>query len=345
MTLNSVFVQRFANDAGIEPAIREACEGLALAGDIRPRTRVSIKPNFTYPWYKPGVTTSPVVLEATVRVLRDYTPHIRIVESDGGSCAWSAEQAFAGHDVPRICQEYGATAVGLTQQPRKLARTVVEGREIEIELPTILLEETDFLVTMPIPKVHAMTGVSLGFKNQWGCIPDVKRVRHHPDFPQKIIAVNKLLKTRLAIFDGTYFLNRSGPMDGDPVRKDMLIVGEVGLATSVCCDLMQVKPAEVAHLRIAIKEGLMPASINSKQCNVDLAALRSPFRLERSPVDWISLAIFHSTAATRLCYDSGFAASLHSVLYMIKGKPKDFAPVWGRGKAESAIPGKEGSQK
>ena len=123
MILNSVFIQRFANDAEIEPRIREACEGLALAGDIRPGTRVSIKPNFTYPWYKPGVSTSPVVLEATVRVLRDYTPHIQIVESDGGSNAWSAEQAFAGHGVPMICQKYGVTAVGLTQQPRKLART------------------------------------------------------------------------------------------------------------------------------------------------------------------------------------------------------------------------------
>ena len=216
---------------------------------------------------------------------------------------------------------------------RKLARTVVEGREIEIELPTILLEETDFLVTMPIPKVHAMTGVSLGFKNQWGCIPDVKRLRHHPDFPRKIIAVNTLLKTRLAIFDGTYFLNRSGPMDGDPVRKNMICAGEVGLATAVCCDLMQVNPAEIAHLKLAIKEALMPASVSPTQCNADLRSLRSPFRLERSPVDWISLAIFHSTAMTRLCYDSGCAAPLHSLLYKIKGMPKDFAPVWKKGKA------------
>lgn len=333
MILNSVFIQRFANDAEIEPNIREACEALALTDDIGPGTRVSIKPNYTYPWYKPGVTTSPVVLEATVRVLRDYTPHIRIVESDGGSYAWTAEQAFAGHNVPMICRKYGIAAVGLTQQPRKLARTIVEGREIEMELPTVLLEETDFFITMPVPKVHAMTGVSLGFKNQWGCIPDVKRLRHHPDFSHKIIAVNKLLKTRLGIFDGTYFLNRSGPMDGDPVRKNMIIVGEVGLATAVCCDLMQVNPAEVAHLKIAIKEALMPASVSPIQCNADLASLRSPFRLERRALDWISLAVFRSSAMTRLCYDSGFAAPLHSLLYMIKGKPKDFAPVWGRGKA------------
>ncbi|MGA7410229.1 MAG: DUF362 domain-containing protein [Bryobacteraceae bacterium] len=345
MTLNSVFLQRFTEGSEIEPMLREACEGLALAGDIRLGTRVSIKPNYTYPWYKPGVTTSPAVLEATVRVLRDYTQHIQIVESDGGSSAWTAEQAFEGHGVPAICRKYGVTAVGLTNQLRKLARTVVDGREIEMELPTTLLDETDFFITMPVPKVHAMTGVSLGFKNQWGCIPDVKRLRHHPDFQHKIIAVNKLLRTRLAVFDGTYFLNRSGPMNGDPVRKNMLIVGEVGVATAVCCDLMQVKPGDIAHLRIAIKEGLMPGNLNDILCNADLGRLRSPFRLERSPIDWISLAIFHSNAATRLCYDSELAAPLHSALYMIKGKPKDFAPVWGTSKADLATPGKEMSPK
>jgi len=92
---------------------------------------------------------------------------------------------------------------------------LVDSREIEIELPTLLVEETDFFITMPVPKVHAMTGVSLGFKNQWGCIPDVKRLRHHPDFVRKVIEINKILNTRLVVFDGTYFLNRSGPMSGE----------------------------------------------------------------------------------------------------------------------------------
>jgi len=215
MITNQVFVHQFASDGEIEPRIRESLDRLALAGAIGAHSRVSIKPNFTYPWHKPGVTTSPMVLEATVRVLRDYTPHIRIVESDGGSNAWSAEQAFRGHDVPAICQKYGVTALGLTQLGRTLARTVVDSREIEIELPTVLVEETDFFITMPVPKVHAMTGVSLGFKNQWGCIPDVKRLRHHPDFVRKVIEINKILNTRLVVFDGTYFLNRSGPMSGE----------------------------------------------------------------------------------------------------------------------------------
>ena len=32
---------------------------------------VFIKPNYTYPFYKPGVTTSPELLEAVISVLRE----------------------------------------------------------------------------------------------------------------------------------------------------------------------------------------------------------------------------------------------------------------------------------
>jgi uncharacterized protein (DUF362 family) len=328
MILNSVLIQRFANDAEIEPSIREAWQGLALTGDIRPDTRVSIKPNYTYPWYKPGVTTSPAVLEATVRVLRDYTAHIRIVESDGGSNAWTAEQVFAGHGVPELCQKYGVTAVSLSQHPSKLFRTVVAGEEIEMELPALLVEETDFFITMPVPKVHAMTGLSLGFKNQWGCIPDVKRLKHHPQFSRKIIAINKILRTRLAIFDGTYFLDRSGPMEGDAVRRDLLIIGEVGAATRVCCDLMMVDPRTVRHLQVAMREGMMPAMLEKVALNCNIAELRHPFHLHRSALNWLTLGVFHNQFATNLLYNSGFAAPMHKLLYILRGRPKDFAPKW-----------------
>ena len=328
MILSSVFIQRFANDTEIEPKIREACDGLSLAGDIGPGTRVSIKPNYTYPWYKPGVTTSPVVLEAAVRVLCDYTSHIRIVESDGGSVAWTAEQAFVGHGVPDLCRKYGVTAVSLTQQPRILTRAVVAGEEIEMELPAILVEETDFFVTMPVPKVHAMTGLSLGFKNQWGCIPDVKRLKHHPQFSRKVIAINKVLRTRLAIFDGTYFLDRSGPMEGNAVRQDLLVVGEVGAATRVCCDLMSVDPWTVPHLRLAMREGMMPATLKKVALNREIAEFRRPFRLHRSPLNWLTLAVFHNQFATNLLYNSGFAAPVHELLYLLRGRPTDFAPKW-----------------
>ena len=313
---------------GLGVACAEMLEQLELGNAFQNGASVTIKPNFTYPWYKPGVTTSPNVLSALVSALRDWRAKVTIVESDGGSHAWRAEEAFAGHGVPEMCQRYSAKAINLSREERVAVATTVAGREISVELPRCLLEETSFFITVPVPKLHAMTRVSLGFKNQWGCIPDVKRLRHHPEFAHMVIAVNRLVRTRLAFFDGTYFLDRNGPMEGDPVHCNLLIAGDVGLASRVVCELMGVDPMLVAHKRLAISEGLMPSEVHPEQLNVPIEPLCRKFHLKRSFLDWIALGVFHSRLATRLFYDSEFAGPLHELLYWFRGRPKDFQPNW-----------------
>ena len=308
--------------------VSEALQNCGALEGVGADTRLAVKPNFTYPFYKAGVTTSPRVLRAVAGALREYTPHITIVESDGASRAWTAEQAFAGHEVPAICAELGIKSTGLTALERRKATASVAGREVEMELPRMLLDETDFLVTVPVPKVHANTGVSLGFKNQWGCIPDIKRVKHHADLPHKVLAVNKLIRAKVAVFDGTNFLNRSGPMDGDPVAMDLVIAGPTGAATRVCCEIMQIDPRGVAHLKLAMRDGLMPSDMASVEVNVDIARIARKFDLKRTPLDWVSYAIFQSAVVSRICYDSAASKFLHDVLYALKGRPKDFHPEW-----------------
>ncbi len=55
---------------------------------------------------------------------------------------------------------------------------------MRVKLPAALVEACDSFITVPVPKVHVMTNVSLGFKNQWGCLPDVKRLRDHYRFAE-----------------------------------------------------------------------------------------------------------------------------------------------------------------
>ncbi|TKS58707.1 MAG: hypothetical protein EWM72_02828 [Nitrospira sp.] len=330
MTKPKVWVDRITKP--IDEMLVQSLEWLQWSELVPINARVAIKPNLTYPFYKPGVTTSPALLEAVVKLLRTRTPHITIVESDGGSYAWPAQQAFKGHHIDEICARYGARAVNLTEYPREWAETEILGRRIRLEMSRLLLHGTDVFITMPVPKVHVMTHVSLGFKNQWGCLPDVKRLRNHAEFPYKVLAINKLLKPKLAIFDGTYFLNRTGPMDGDPIRMDLLIASDdIGAGTLACCELMQITPRSVRHLRFAMREGLMPASLNNVTLNTDLAAFVGPkFTLQRSLTHWLTLGVFHSKLATRIAYDSPMAKPLHDILYFFRGRPKDFAPRWGK---------------
>lgn len=323
-----VFVSKLADR--VEDTVCRGLDWINVDTIVPRNARVAIKPNLTYPFHKPGVTTSPRLLEAVVAVLRTRTRNISIVESDGGSYSWPARQAFEGHGILDICKRYEVSAVNLTESPREWVETEVAQREVRLEMSRLLLRETDVFVTMPVPKVHAMTRVSLGFKNQWGCLPDVKRLRNHPEFSRKVIALNRLLGPKMVIFDGTWFLNRQGPMEGEPVRMDLVIASnDVGAGSLACCELMGIAPESVAHLRLAAREGMMPHQIQEVELNTDLHRFAGPrFYLDRGWSQWLALAIFHSRLATKMLYDSPLAKPAHEALYLFRGKPKDFAPKW-----------------
>jgi uncharacterized protein (DUF362 family) len=166
-------------------AIRSALGWSGVLERIASSTRVVLKPNFTYPYYKPGVTTSPVVIRETVKILRDYTDYVAIVETDGGYGAWQATEAFAGHGMYELREEFGIEIVNLNDEPREMI-SFRSGRKIcQIHLPTRLLKETDLFITMPVPKIHCMTGLTLSYKNQWGCVPDIMCLRQHYVFMVK----------------------------------------------------------------------------------------------------------------------------------------------------------------
>ena len=143
--MKKVWVSRFAGD--LDREMESALEWLDWQRMIASGTRVAVKPNLTYPTHKPGVTTTAAALEALVRVLRTRTRNINIVESDGGCGAWTADEAFAGHGIVEICRRYDARAINLSNQPRESVEADIAGRRIRIELPKILIDETDAFIT------------------------------------------------------------------------------------------------------------------------------------------------------------------------------------------------------
>ena len=176
---------------------------------------------------------------------------------------------------------------------------------------------------MPVPKVHVMTYVTLGFKNQWGCIPDTMRFRNHSEFNEKIVAINKLLNPKIAIFDGTYFLDRTGPMDGDEIRMDLLIVSnDIGAGSLACCEIMNIDPARVKHFAVARKEDMFPSSLREVTLNDNIEKFNErKFHLERTLLNWLALGAFKNYWGSKIVYDSWLAGPIHQVLYMIRGKP------------------------
>jgi uncharacterized protein (DUF362 family) len=304
-------------------AIRSAMQGARLFERLTSSTRVALKPNFTYPYYKPGVTTSPRVIRETVKILREYTAHIAVVETDGGYGAWQAIAAFAGHGLYEIRDEFGIEIVNLNDEPRELI-SFRSGRQThQLPLPTRLLHETDLFITMPVPKIHCMTGLTLSYKNQWGCVPDIMRLRRHYIFDDAIVAINRALKP-VVLADGTNFLDRNGPMDGDPIRMDLIIAAtDAGAFDRYVAELMGISWRCVRHLRRAVELGDMPSDLKDIEYNVPPEEARThTFRLQRKLRNYIALIGFKSRFITWLGYESWFGkVVLHGILYAIAGKP------------------------
>lgn len=287
---------------------------------IEKNARVAIKPNLTYAHYKEGVTTSPQVLRALLEVLKERTDNIKVVETDGGYGAWKLADAYKGHNYDKIAADLNVELVNLADGPRENITFTARARTYHLPLPSLLLHETDVLITMPVPKVHAMTYLTLSYKNQWGCIPDSMRLRRHYIFNDAIVAINRALRTTICLGDGTYFLDDNGPMEGKPVRMNTIIAsntpGAFALYTS---EVMGIDWRKAPHLRRAVALADMPSDLTFLDMNVHPHKVRThQFRLRRTLWNRFILLPFRSKTLTTLGYDSAFGRFLHKIKYAIK---------------------------
>src|SRR2546426_10648263 len=201
----------------LENDLTHAFESLKWKEYVKSDSKVFVKPNFTLPFYKAGVTTTETLLEATLNVLKDRASEVFVGESDGGAASFTAEYSLRNHGIPEICRRTGATMLNLSVGQRKRIREIVNGKVVEVTLPSQLLE-MDESISFPVLKVHAVTQVSLSLKNMWGCHPDGMRLFDHKHLGERLALISKLVRLRFVVVDAIYGLNRRGPMHGDPIE-------------------------------------------------------------------------------------------------------------------------------
>jgi uncharacterized protein (DUF362 family) len=304
-------------------AIRRGLEHTGLGARIRPGDTVFLKPNLTFPQFRPGVMTTPECVEALVLALLDYTPNVIVGEADsGGYNPFSMDEVFRSTGLDAIARRTGTRLVNLTREPSRDLRFVERGHELSVPLPVLLLDEVDHVLTVPVPKVHANTGVSMSIKNQWGCIqaPSM-RLRLHPFFARVVFEVNRALRVAGSVIDGRFGLNRNGPMRGDVERLDWLLVADDILAADqLCCELMRIDPRRIAYLRAFARWHELPPRAEWA-LSADPRSFAGPrFHLKRDWLDYPGYFAFRSPRLAYLAYHSPLSAALHRLLYLFREK-------------------------
>lgn len=256
---SSVYV---AHGSGPYANTREALRPLELT-PVRGK-RVLLKPN-TGRVAPPGsgITTHPEVIAAAIDAFREAGAEVAVGESP--ILGVDVQEAFEVSGVAAVAGRRGCPLIDMDRR-RFLKISVPEGRAIRAlkVCPDVL--EFDFIVSVPVMKMHMHTGATLAVKNMKGCLWRRSKVELHMLPPLEgsdekpidvaIADVSSVLRADLAVIDGTVGMEGLGPSAGRAKPLDAVVVSsDAYAADAVACRLMGTQAELIPHLRIGADRG------------------------------------------------------------------------------------------
>jgi len=251
-----------AHGSGPYVNTRRALEGVELSL-IRGK-RVLLKPNVgRVAAPGSGIVTHPEVVAAAIDVFREAGADVAVGESPIVGVEMQEAFEFSGMAAvaaPRTCPLIDMDRRRFVQVPVPDGRVV---RALKV-CPEVL--EFDFVVSVPVMKMHMHTGVSLAVKNMKGCLwrrskvefhmlPPVAGSQHKP-IDLAIADMASVLRPHLAIVDGTVGMEGLGPSAGQPKPLDAVVVSaDAFAADAVACQLMGTAAERIPHLSIGAERG------------------------------------------------------------------------------------------
>jgi uncharacterized protein (DUF362 family) len=309
-------------DEGYVSALVSGLENVGFFDRVPAGGTIFLKPNLTFPEYRPGVMTSVECIRAVTELLCGRGFNVVIGEADGGGYnRFSMDAVFEGLGIRRLCADTGARCVNISFTDPEMLEIKVGWRTLRVPVPRLLLDgSVDAFITLPVPKIHMNSLVSMSIKNQWGCIQEPsERLKLHPFLAEVLYEFNRRLPLPFSIIDGRYGLNRSGPMRGDLVDLNWVLVSnDLVAADRVCCRVMQVAEERVPYLQYFRRRGWW-SDYATIEINAGLAAFqREKFYLRREWTDLPGVACFNSPLLAWLGYHSPLASFAHWLLYLFR---------------------------
>jgi uncharacterized protein (DUF362 family) len=236
----------------VADGVRQAMELAQWRRFISPGADVALKVNLGWDMFMPGAITSPWVVEGIIQTIRDEVGSITVVESD--QVLVDVEKALRLSYVDRVCRRYSIPFVNMSKG--KFVRVKLEdGRALkEFDVPEIL-QRTE-MITVPVMKTHDKTTITGPIKNQWGCL-DKLRHQYHLVIHDALADLNRVVKPRFAVLDGTIGMDGDAPKSGRPrVFDRVLASGDIVALDAVQAQIMGFDPRQIPHIQNCARRGL-----------------------------------------------------------------------------------------
>lgn len=310
------------DETNLRDKIRDCLEWVHWKEQIFPDSRIWVKPNLTFPEFRPGVTTSPHFMAALLDVLRERTPHLTVFEADGGNNSYAMEKAFMAHDLYEICEARNVRLLNITREPWQEIEIPIRGHKTQrLPVNKEMLENCDMTISVPIPKMHFVARYTGAIKNHWGTVPDSMRLRNHYFFRYAINEIMKRLKSGITVVDGEYFLDDNGPVVGQPVNMNIVAAADHPLtADTVMMHIMGVDPNKIGYVKTAWERSPGARSMDEIELNQPIENFKThTFSYHRDPVDYLALLGFHSKLVTWIVYLSPLRKFAHWLVGVMRG--------------------------
>jgi len=318
----------YVSDIGPENLAQEIRSGLQFVrfqDIVDTDSTVFIKPNLTDAVHKFGITTTPLMIKTIIEVVSPLVKRILVGESDGGNYAFSADVSLRNHGIYDLAQHFSnVEVVNLSKLSRRRVAQRVCRKTVWVELPDLLLNDIDCLISVPVFKTHAMTVGTFSMKNLWGCYPDPMRLLHHKNLDYKLALINKLIKNRVQIIDGFWSLDGHGPMEGTPVATNkVLIANNPVAADTTAAYLMNLDATKIGHIKVAEQFGLGTANLKSVQFNRPIQEERfANFKPYKVMLDKFNALTWRSELLGKIVYASPLTPSIYRFVNLFRPKAK-----------------------
>ena len=241
--------------AGVKAALKPLG---GIKAFVKKRDRVLIKPNLlTAKHPDKCVTTHPVLVKAVAELVHEAggIPAIGDSPAVGGLRRVALQAGIAA-----VAEELGAPLVEFTEVAEVKTDQACTFRRFELAR-TVL--EADVVINLPKVKTHSQTLLTLGVKNNFGCIPGMRKAQwhlkagvDHAYFAAMLAELCQIVKPALTIADGIIGMEGDGPGNGDPRSLGLIAASANPFALdTTICRIIGVPPEDLLTLQAGRERG------------------------------------------------------------------------------------------
>jgi len=272
----------------------ELCGGL----DIGSGDSVIIKINLCD--FRPpetGAITHPFFLNALLAYLRSNFRNlkIKVIESDATST--DADLLAKWFGFLSIINKWDAKWVNLSKTT--FFEKEIHGRHFKVMKVSEIFRDEHFFISLAKLKTHSITKISCALKNQFGCIPEKRKIKFHSSLDDVIVDANLAMPPNFCIVDGIIGLGGArGPAWGPPIYSNLIIAGPDPVSTdAVCAKIMGFHPIFIGHIRKAEASGI--GSTKYKILGEKLTSIKVDFCFNKKEWIFFRLANYLSERAKK----------------------------------------------